>query len=501
MAVTVTPHASAFEKQQRRKLWQAVLLQDTFLTVLLSLPPSATHSDVSVDDLMLGEEEELYDDEDDGYKAVATDSSADVDAEFDDSVTAMATSWNDGLTTTTSPFQQHFSQGQEQHLMTATSMPTSISALRSVLDNYSLSGPPSGAAQTYYPHINAQVQQQQQYQYGHQQQQPTPPPHVMNHVQHQQASVHVHGHHQGPVHVHGHHQHHQLNGPVAAAGHASTVTGPGAVRGANVMTRHYDMDTRATDMAYIRGSWTLANLVQEAICSPRSLDLPICQTARHKTKLVGDFRAVYRSFPDSFRSWDPESLAAMVHGDGNTRGSPGGVNGQHTASSSPPRAPAASQYQSPASPMSILSPTTTMTDQSSGGGGGGGAGKRAVRQMLFLTSNYFHNLMLVHASEHLPDVPVNVRGTLEAAHDAMTAFFMLFALFEGEARVWWVFNHRAFLEALCVAAVLNEVGRDAAGKLNIARDPLFVRARADLRTFLPHPFSTTDLLFLLLCLS
>lgn len=45
----VCPKASIFDKQLRRKLWQAVLLQDTFLTVLLSLPPSATHTDVNVE--------------------------------------------------------------------------------------------------------------------------------------------------------------------------------------------------------------------------------------------------------------------------------------------------------------------------------------------------------------------------------------------------------------------------------------------------------------------
>ncbi len=104
-----------------------------------------------------------------------------------------------------------------------------------------------------------------------------------------------------------------------------------------------------TDTAYIRGSWTLANLVQETICSPRSLDVPICTTARHKSKLVADFRAVYRSFPDVFRSWDADSLAQLAL-----------------------------------------------------------KNKRVVRQTLFLSSNYFHNLMLVHASES-PDVPVNVR--------------------------------------------------------------------------------------------
>lgn len=236
----VTPDASLFEKQQRRKLWQAVLLQDTFMTVLLSLPPSATHTDVNVDDL-------------------AEDSSS-----------------------------------------IANSDPT--------------------------------------------------------------------------------------------------------------------------DTAYIQGSWTLANLVQETICSPRSLDLPICTTQRQKSKLVADFRAVYRSFPDVFRSWDPDRLMQLAAGN-----------------------------------------------------------KRVVRQILFLTSNYYHNLMLVHASES-PDVPVNVRGTLEAAHEAISAFFMLYTLFDHEARVWWVFNHRAFLEALCIGSVLRETFRDIkpVDVDRFERDPLFARARADI---------------------
>ncbi|KAL0930416.1 zn 2cys6 transcription factor [Colletotrichum truncatum] len=234
----VTPEATIFEKQQRRKVWQAVLLQDTFLTVLLSLPPSATHTDVSVEDLL-----------DDGSAIASSD---------------------------------------------------------------------------------------------------------------------------------------------------------------------------PTDIAYIRGSWTLANLVQETICSPRSLDMPICTTARHKSKLVADFRAVYRSFPDVFRSWDAENLTALAR-----------------------------------------------------------TNKRVVRQTLFLTSNYHHNIMLVHASES-PDVPVNVRGTLEAAHEAINSFFLLFNIFELEARVWWVFNHRAFLEALCIGSVLRETAKDPAATEAAERDPLFVRARADI---------------------
>lgn len=245
----VTPEATPFEKNERRKLWQAVLLQDTFLTVLLSLPPNATHTDVNVDDLV---------DE---------------------------------------PADRYTTHGET---------PSSIAS---------------------------------------------------------------------------------------------------------------------TDTAYVRGSWTLANLVQESICSPRCLDMAICATPRHKTKLVADFRAVYRSFPDVFRSWDAEGLTALAQ-----------------------REP------------------------------------RTVRQTLFLTSNYFHNLMLVHASES-PEVPVNVRGTLEAAHEAMNAFFMLFALFEQEARTWWVFSHRAFLEAMCVGSVLRETSKEEGGEEMVAKDQLFIRGKGDIGEF------------------
>ncbi|KAK3491713.1 fungal-specific transcription factor domain-containing protein [Neurospora crassa] len=248
----VVPTAPFFIKQQRRKVWQAVLLQDTFLTVLLSLPPSATHTDVKVEDLV-------------------------------------------------------------SHLDPSTSSLSQISI---------------------------------------------------------------------------------------------------------------DACDDPTDIAYLRGSWTLANLVQETICSPRSLDVPICTTVRHKSKLVADFRAVYRSFPDIFRSWDVAMLTQMAE-----------------------------------------------------------RNKRIVRQTLFLSSNYFHNLMLVHASESA-DVPVNVRGTLEAAHDAITAFFVLFSLFETEARVWWVFNHRAFLEALCIGNVLREAAKEEGGVEAMGKDPLFVRARADIHQML-----------------
>lgn len=202
----ILPNASAFEKQQRRKLWQAVLLQDTFLTVILRLPPTATHADVRVEDL-----------------------------EVDDSTVGT---------------------------------------------------------------------------------------------------------------------------------------------------------TNGTDTAYVRAMWSLVNLVQEKICSPRSLDLPIASTPRDKSAVISKFKQVYLSVPAMFRTWDNHSIISLV-----------------------------------------------------------GTNERLLRQILFLTSNYFHCVMLVQAAES-EEVPINIAGTLDAAHEAITSFFLLHRLLHNEAGVWYHFQHRAFSEAV-----------------------------------------------------
>lgn len=88
--------------------------------------------------------------------------------------------------------------------------------------------------------------------------------------------------------------------------------------------------------------------------------------------------------------------------------------------------------------------------------------------------------MLLHSSGSA-DVPINVRGALEAAHDAINAFFLLYSLFETEAKVWWVFNHRAFLEAMCIGTILLDHTKEDDGEELLAKDPLFIRAKSDIR--------------------
>ncbi|KXT06737.1 hypothetical protein AC578_8485 [Pseudocercospora eumusae] len=251
----VVPQASTLEKQQRRKLWQAVFFQDTFLTILLKLPPTATHSDVPVESL--ADENELS---------------------------------NDGLDVCLG------AHSRIENLM-------SINV------------------------IAPQVPQ------------PLPPPQ--------------------PHHI-------------------------------------IDQATAKSDIAYMRSLWHLGNLVQENLASPLSLSLPIANSPRHKESLVAAFRRLYRSFPAQLTILDYNVLQQQAQ-----------------------------------------------------------TNSRAVRQNLFLTSNYFHCLALLQMAENKAQgVEPNVKAALEAAHEALCAFFKLWGLFEVEAGVWWVFQHRAFEEALLIVKSL-----------------------------------------------
>ncbi|KAL9100587.1 MAG: hypothetical protein Q9163_004046 [Psora crenata] len=170
----------------------------------------------------------------------------------------------------------------------------------------------------------------------------------------------------------------------------------------------------ATDISYIASMWYLANIVQPTICTPRSLDLPISRSASERTLLLSNFSRIYDSLPEPFRTFNEASICELA-----TRS------------------------------------------------------ERLARQTLFLTSNYFHCLMLIFADEH-ENMELDVYGTLDAAHEAINSFFLLHKLFRDEARVWYHFQHRAFSEALIIAELVRNRGD------MLATDSKRMRAKDDL---------------------
>ena len=169
----------------------------------------------------------------------------------------------------------------------------------------------------------------------------------------------------------------------------------------------------ATDISYISSMWKLANLVQPNICTPRSLDLPISLNEASRISLINTFKGVYHSLPAPFRTFNDTAVCSLAS-----------------------------------------------------------RNKRLARQTLFLTSNYYHCLMLVYADEH-DDLELDVHGTLDAAHQAINSFFVLHKLFEDEARVWYHFQHRAFSEALIIAELVKSRAE------MLATDPKRMRAKDD----------------------
>ncbi|CAG8955127.1 hypothetical protein HYFRA_00007142 [Hymenoscyphus fraxineus] len=277
------------------------------------------------------------------------------------------------------------------------------------------------------------------------------------------------------------------------------------------VTSLFTDDTSSTDTAYINLSWRLASLVQHSVSTPRSLDLPLHQTPLAKTKLLQQFHAIHNSFPPSFLTL---SLSPITPNP-DINMSPLSPQIPHQATRAPLRTlrqtlfltsnyhhnimllHSSSSLQllqqfhaihnsfppsfltlslSPITPnpdinMSPLSPQ--IPHQATR------APLRTLRQTLFLTSNYHHNIMLLHSSSSL-QVAMDIPGALDAAHFAIHAFFKLWEVFRAEAKVWWVFNHRAFLEALCIGGILKGDDEDSRNQRLAEDDPLFVRGREDI---------------------
>ncbi|KAF2089737.1 hypothetical protein K490DRAFT_37819 [Saccharata proteae CBS 121410] len=179
------------------------------------------------------------------------------------------------------------------------------------------------------------------------------------------------------------------------------------------------------DRDYIRTMWRLANLVQRTICIPRSLSHPLTSSPREKSSLLSQYRSLFAGVPVSLTS--------------------------------------------------ALTSSAVAADQ------------RLAKQCLFFRSNYHHCVMLILADENeAGGVKCDVRGALEEARRAIAAFFELWEFLSVDAGVWWVFQHRAFEEALMMARLLvMQEQADSSPYLRYTKSPieesLLVVAKNDIR--------------------
>jgi hypothetical protein len=157
-------------------------------------------------------------------------------------------------------------------------------------------------------------------------------------------------------------------------------------------------DTTKGDTAFIRSMWHLAELVQRTICQPRALAQPLTTSPRQKASLINTFRNLYGSFPQPLSNPNKAFVANLI-------------------STQP----------------------------------------RVARQALFLKSNYWHCLMLIQAdTNEAAGVQCDVQGAIESGRVALSSFFDFWDGLRNDASVWWVFQHRAFEEAVSLSMLIFE---------------------------------------------
>lgn len=167
-----------------------------------------------------------------------------------------------------------------------------------------------------------------------------------------------------------------------------------------LLTSNFDS---TNDIEYCHGMYSLSILVRDFIATPRSLSLRLASTPEQRTRLLARFYACRQSWSDTYRTWDEEELRELGSRDL--------------------------------------------------------AGRRVARQIFFLTSHYWHAVMLINIEgcesadgqgkgEGQWDLMGCVVDALQAAHDVLRAFFVLPVLLEGDAGSWWTLSHRAFSAAV-----------------------------------------------------
>ncbi|KAF1936804.1 hypothetical protein EJ02DRAFT_459227 [Clathrospora elynae] len=181
-----------------------------------------------------------------------------------------------------------------------------------------------------------------------------------------------------------------------------------------------------SDRQYIRSMWHMANLVSRTVCIPRSLATPLTTSNAHKAQLISEYFALHSSFPAALTASEDNIIRGMAE-----------------------------------------------------------TNPRGLRQNLFFRSNFWHCVMAIQADENpVEGVPCDVKGALEAARMALQSFFHFWEYLRVDASVWWVFQHRAFEEALLMARILGQQAHPLSPTNDVmppSSDPLLQLAKDDAR--------------------
>ncbi|KAF2279192.1 uncharacterized protein EI97DRAFT_464506 [Westerdykella ornata] len=179
------------------------------------------------------------------------------------------------------------------------------------------------------------------------------------------------------------------------------------------------------DRQYIRSMWRMANLTQRAICTPRSLDNPLTTSPEDRKLLIRQYQDLMESFPPLLTTFTEDGIRTLAH-----------------------------------------------------------SNPRHLRQNFFFRSNFWHCLMIINADENVVGgVTCDVEGALHAARMALLAFFHFWQYLRVDVGVWWVFQHRAFEEALLMVRILAAqklpLHQSQSGMSAPSSIPLFAQARED----------------------
>ena len=144
-----------------------------------------------------------------------------------------------------------------------------------------------------------------------------------------------------------------------------------------------DPETRKLDLEFLQCVWKIGIFMQQNICVPRSVGEHICKSSQHRLSLVDSYRSLWNTFPAPFNSKHPERF---------------------------------------------------MNEDS-----------RLARQLIYLSNNFYHPMMLILSdANEACGVYMDIFGTLEAAHEALSAFFAMHEMFGPDLNGFWAMQHRSF---------------------------------------------------------